>query len=221
MIGKAMIRNYQNILFDLDGTLTDPGLGITNSVQYALKRCGITVSDRNELYKFIGPPLKESFEVFFGFSDKDSDRAVEYYREYYRDKGIYENKLYDGIEELLQYLKEKGKTIILATSKPEEFAVEILKYFHIEKYFNCIAGATMDGSRVKKADVIRYALDKCGITDTSSSVMVGDREHDVLGAAQLGIDSIGVLFGYGSREELKNAGATYIVETVEDIGNQI
>lgn len=221
MTGKAMIKNYQNILFDLDGTLTDPGLGITNSVQYALKRWDITVSDRNELYKFIGPPLKESFEIFFGFSDKDSDKAVEYYREYYRNKGIYENRLYDGIEELLQYLKEKGKTIILATSKPEEFAVEILKHFNIDKYFHCIAGASMDGSRVKKADVIRYAMDKSGITDTSSVVMVGDREHDVLGAAHLGIDSIGVLFGYGSREELKKAGATHIVETVEEIGYYI
>lgn len=212
---------YNSILFDLDGTLTDPGIGITNSVQYALKKWGITVSDRASLYKFIGPPLKESFEKFYGFSEEDSKKAVEYYREYFRSKGIYENEVYPGVEDLLINLKIRNKTIILATSKPEEFATEILRFFHLDQYFDCIAGASMDGVRSKKTDVIRYALDKCSVSDLSSAVMVGDREYDISGAKQTGLDSIGVLFGYGSRKELEAAGATYIAETVEKIAELI
>lgn len=210
---------YKTVLFDLDGTVTDPGLGITNSVRYALEKYHIRVEDRSALYKFIGPPLKESFERYYHFSDEESSRAVAYYREYFREKGIYENVLYDGMVEMLEYIKSSGKKLILATSKPEEFACQILKYFKIEKYFDFVAGATMDEARVKKADVIAYALKSCEITDLSSVVMVGDREHDIFGAKEAGIDSIGVLYGYGSREELQSAGATYIVKNVEDIGD--
>ena len=136
---------------------------------------------------------------------------------HYKDKGIYENEVYPGIENLLASLSEKGKKIILATSKPEPFAKEILRHFGLEKYFLFAAGSTMDETRTNKAEVIEYALSECGITDKSSVVMVGDREHDIIGANKNGIDSIGVLFGYGSREELENAGADYIAETVEDI----
>ncbi len=205
------------MLFDLDGTLTDPGIGITNSVMYALKKYGIEVADRAELYKFIGPPLNESFEKYFGFSHEEAMKAVEYYREYYKVKGIYENSLYDGIENLLKKLFENGKRIILATSKPEVFAKEILHHFGIEKYFSYIAGSNLDGSRVAKADVIAYALTEAGVADKTGAVMIGDREHDIIGAKKNGLDSIGVLFGYGSRDELEAAGANFIAETVSDI----
>lgn len=203
---------YKYILFDLDGTLTDPGLGITNAVMYALKKFNIEVPERSELYKFIGPPLLESFEKFYGMSSEESQMALQYYREYFKPYGLYENTVYDGIEELLAELKAQGKQLILATSKPEPFAIEILRHFKLDKYFDFIAGATMDEKRVRKADVIAYALESCEITDLSSAIMIGDREHDVLGAKEVGLASIGVLYGYGNLEELKNAGATYIVE---------
>lgn len=208
---------YKAVLFDLDGTVTDPGLGITNSVMYALNKFQIKVDDRTSLYKFIGPPLKESFKDFYGFSDEECSRAIVYYREYYADKGIFENVLYDGMAKLLEQIKDSGRKVILATSKPEEFAVRILKYFQIDQYFDYIAGSNMDETRMKKAEVITYALNSCDITDLSSVVMVGDREHDILGAKEVGINSIGVLYGYGGREELQSAGASYIAEKIEDI----
>ncbi len=208
---------YQNILFDLDGTLTDPGIGITNSVMYALKKFHIEVEDRATLYRFIGPPLKDSFEKYYGFSKEESELALQYYREYFRPCGLYENKIYDGIKELLIELKSRNKTLLLATSKPEKFAIEILKYFDLYQYFDFVAGATMDSSRVKKKDVILYALQSCNISDLSSAVMIGDREQDILGANEAGLDSIGVLYGYGDEEELKEAGVTYIVESAEEI----
>ena len=208
---------YDIILFDLDGTLTDPGLGITNSTAYALKRWNIEVEDKASLNCFIGPPLDESLRKYFGFSQEDSKMAVEVYREYYREKGIFENKVYPGVEAMLSRLKRNGKKIILATSKPELFAGKILEHFRIDGWFDFVAGATMDGSRIKKADVIAYALQSCSITQLDRVVMVGDREHDIIGANQIGIDSIGVLYGYGSKEELEAAGATNIVCSVEDI----
>lgn len=215
------MSKYDVVLFDLDGTLTDPGLGITNSVIHALKKYGIEVEDRTSLYKFIGPPLIDSFEKYYGFSHEEAVRAVDYYREYYKDKGIYENRVYEGVEELLENLSEKGKKIILATSKPELFARQILVHFGLDKYFLFAAGSTMSETRTNKADVIEYALSECGITDKTAVVMVGDREHDIIGANKNGVDSIGVLFGYGSRGELESAGATYIAETVADIEKYI
>jgi len=211
------LKKYNVILFDLDGTLTDPGVGITNSVAHALAKYGISVEDRAELYKFIGPPLTESFEKFYGFSSEEAKQAVEYYREYYKVKGIYENSVYAGIEKLLETLNENGKTLIVATSKPEIFAKEVLRHFGLDKYFFYIAGGNLDGTRTVKAEVIDYALNAGGVADKSTVVMVGDREHDIIGANKNGVDSIGVLFGYGSREELEAAGASYIAETVEDI----
>ncbi len=208
---------YQHILFDLDGTLTDPGMGITNSIMYALKKFHIEETNRENLYKFIGPPLKASFEKYYGFSKEESELALQYYREYFKPKGLYENQVYKGVRELLIELKSRNKTLILATSKPEEFAIEILKHFDLYPYFDFVAGATMDSSRVKKEDVILYALQSYGISDLSSAIMIGDREHDILGAKQVGLDSIGVLYGYGDYEELKEAGATYIAENTEDI----
>lgn len=208
---------YKTVLFDLDGTLTDPGLGITNSIIYALKKFNIEVEDRTSLYKFIGPPLRESYAKYYHFSDEEITRAVAYYREYFSVKGIYENVLYDGIAKLLGKIQDSGRKVVLATSKPEEFAAEILRYFHIDQYFDFVAAATMDGARNSKAAVIAHALKSCDIADLASTVMIGDREYDINGAKAAGIDSIGVLYGYGSREELQSAGATYIAEHVTDI----
>ena len=208
---------YETILFDLDGTLTDPALGITNSVMYALAKWGIEVSDRSTLYKFIGPPLLDAFSEHYGFSSEDSKKTLGYYREYFSTKGIYENSIYEGIPCLLEELKKRGKRIVLATSKPEQFAKLILSHFGIDKYFDFVAGASMDESISKKADVIAHALKNIGAPDTSTLLMVGDREHDVIGASKFGIKTIGVLYGYGSRDELTSAGAAYIAESVEDI----
>lgn len=210
---------YKTVLFDLDGTVTDPGLGITNSVIYSLEKFNIKVEDRTSLYRFIGPPLRESYAKYYHFSDEDIDRAVVYYREYYSEKGIFENVLYDGMEDVLDQIKRSGRRIILATSKPEPFAIKILEHFQIDRYFDFVAGSNMDETRVQKAEVIAYALGACEITDLSSVVMVGDREHDIVGAKKAGLDSIGVLYGYGGLEELQNAGATYIVEQAADVAN--
>lgn len=208
---------YQYLLFDLDGTLTNPGIGITNSVIYALHKFNIDISNRSELYKFIGPPLKDSFKKYYGFSNEQSDLAIQYYREYFKKQGIFENEVYDGIHDLLIELKAKGKSLIVATSKPEAFAIEILRHFDLYDYFDFVAGATMDDSRNKKADIIRYALENRHIYDKSSTIMIGDREHDIIGANKNEIDSIGVLFGYGTYDELKNAGATFIADRPMDI----
>ncbi|MCI8634464.1 MAG: HAD family hydrolase [Eubacterium sp.] len=208
---------YEVVLFDLDGTLTDPGVGITNSVAYALDKYGIQTKSRAELYKFIGPPLHESFEVFYGFSKEQAMEAVAYYREYYRDRGIFENVLYEGMEELLINLKRSGKKLLVATSKPEQFARMILEHFELSKYFDYVAGANMDGTRTRKDEVISYALMAGNVTDLPKAVMVGDREYDILGAKKVGLDSIGVLYGYGSLGELKEAGADFIVKKAGDI----
>ena len=208
---------YKYILLDLDGTLTDPGEGITNSVAHALEKWGIEVDDKKELYCFIGPPLSASFAKYYGFSEEDSLKCVEYYREYFGVKGLFENSVYDGIHRLLEELKRKGKILVLATSKPEFYAKQRLDHFDLTKYFDFIAGASMDESRNKKGDVIRYALSIAEIIDKNSAVMIGDREHDILGAKENGLKSIGVLYGYGDREEHERAGADYIAESVEDI----
>lgn len=205
---------YNTILFDLDGTLTNPAFGITNSVIYALKKFGITDVKREDLYKFIGPPLIYSFKEYYGFDEEKSKKAVEYYREYFSVKGLYENEIYNGIPELLDFLKKKGYKIVLATSKPEKFANEILKYFDIEKYFDFVAGATMDEKRNQKNQVIEYALSLISDNDKSKTVMVGDRCYDIIGAFENGIDSIGVLYGFGDFAELNSSGATYIAETI-------
>lgn len=210
--------DYEYILFDLDGTLTESGIGITNAVMYALKRFGIEVSDRKKLYKFVGPPLVDSLENYLGFSPEQARTGVKYYREYYSERGKFENALYDGIEDLLKVLKAGGKTLLVATSKPEVYAKEILEHFKIEKYFYYIAGSDLAGTRIGKCDVIKYALESCGIKDLSRVLMIGDRKYDILGAKAAGVDSMGVLYGYGDRNELEAAGADYIAETVPKIG---
>ena len=208
---------YIHILFDLDGTLTNPELGITNCVMYALEKFGIKENDRKKLHPFIGPPLTYSFQNFYGLSEEESKQAVAFYRERFSVEGLYENEVYEGVHKMLQNLKEQGKKLIIATSKPEEYTIKILKYFELYKYFDFVAGATMDGSRGEKSDIITYALEISSIEDKSQAVMIGDRKYDILGAKENGLDSIGVLYGFGDYEELTNAGATYIAESVEDI----
>lgn len=212
---------FDTVLFDLDGTLTDPFEGISNSIIYALKKFGIAAPDKPLLKKFIGPPLTESFSEYCGLNHSDALRAVDYYREYFSVAGIFENKPYEGVCELLSGLKERGYTAIVATSKPEQFAKAIVQHFGLEQYFKEVCGATMDQRRTQKADVIAYALKKCEIKDEikdkKRAVMVGDREHDIIGAKINGLSSIGVLYGYGSKEELLEAGANYIANSPVDI----
>lgn len=210
-------NSKNTILFDLDGTLTDSGEGIVNSFKYTLKAYNINDYDEKMLNKYIGPPLNDAMREIFCCGDAKAREAIEKYREYYKSKGIFENRLYDGIEPLLRSLARDNRKIILATSKAEVFAVKILDRFNISQYFMSVAGSELDGSRIKKDEVIRYALGKAGIEDLKSVIMVGDREHDILGARDTGIDSIGVLYGYGNYEELKNAGASVIVESVKDL----
>ena len=212
---------FEYVLFDLDGTLTDPGEGITNSVAYALERYGAEVPEKQQLYKFIGPPLVSSFKQYCGFSHEKACEAVGVYREYFREKGMFENEVYPGIPEMLQNLKKEGKRLIVATSKPGPFSVRILEHFGLAEYFEFVAASNMDETRTEKWEVIEYALSSCGIDDLSRTVMVGDREHDIMGAVKNKIGSIGVLYGYGSREELENAGAERIASSVGKLAGML
>ena len=205
------------IFFDLDGTLTDPVEGITNAVAYALAKWDIMVEDKKTLTPFIGPPLAESFQRFYGFSEANAALCVQYYREYFPEKGIYENRIYEGIPELLAMLQQSGKKLVLATSKPAVYAVRILEQFQLSSYFAFVSGSELDGTRVKKADVIAYALVNCDIDNPEQVVMVGDREHDVIGAHAMGIKCIGVLYGYGDKHELTKAKADMLVSSVEEL----
>lgn len=212
---------YQTVLFDLDGTLTDPGQGITNSVAYALKKHGIENHDRRELYCFIGPPLLDSFMKYYGFSKEQAMQAILDYREYFSDRGIFENIPYDGVYDMLQTLQDQGKKLVLATSKPEEFALRILERFDLASYFDLVVGATMDEKRSKKGDVIAHALSLLQPYEPGSIIMIGDREHDILGAKENGLPAIGVLYGYGTREELEAAGAAAIAETIRELPSML
>ena len=211
------MKSYSTILFDLDGTLSDSSQGIINSIIYALEKYDVNDYDMPLLRKFLGPPLHESFEKYFGFDKEKSLQAVKLYREYFSSKGLFENEIYGGVSDLLQNLKENGKALIVATSKPQPFTDRIMEHFDLAKYFDFIAGSNMDTTRSKKAEVIEYALSECNIKDKSKVVMIGDRAEDVIGAQTVGVDSIGVEYGYGTFDELKNAGATYIVKTVDEL----
>ncbi len=206
----------QVLLFDLDGTLTDSAPGIIHSAIYALKEFGIH-ADPTDLKKFIGPPLSQSFEEFYGFSKKQAAEAVTKYREYFSEKGIFENEPYPAIEEVLRQLRAAGKHLLVATSKPEVFAKRILEHFSLSGYFEGITGSELDGTRTDKAEVIACALEKSGILDKQEVVMIGDRKHDILGARKNHLESVGVLYGYGSKEELEQAGASLLVSTPLDL----
>ena len=203
------------IFFDLDGTLTDSAPGIIHSVQYALKKYGIE-AEENDLRSFIGPPLVHSFQERFGFDHDKALEAVAYYREYFTAGGMFENSVYPGVEEMLQKLKEDGLMLAVATSKPELFSKQILEHFALTRYFDFIGGAAMDETRTTKVEVLSYALQELQV-DPAKAVMIGDRENDMEAASLLGTESIGVLYGYGSKEELTNAGAKVFADTPMDI----
>ncbi|MBS4786030.1 MAG: HAD-IA family hydrolase [Clostridiales bacterium] len=209
--------HYQYILFDLDGTITDPAEGITTCVRHALHCQGVEEENYQNLCRLIGPPLAEGFQEFYGFDEARAWEAVGQFRELFARIGVEKNIPYTGIREALARLKDAGLTLCVATSKPEEFAQKIIRRFELEKYFTLVGGASMDDTRSKKADVIAHVLRQLGAEDSARVLMVGDRKHDVLGAAAFGIDCVGVLYGYGSQEELEMAGARYIASTPGDI----
>lgn len=206
-----------NILFDLDGTLTDPREGITKSVQYALSKMGIEEPDLGSLEHFIGPPLYDEFRACYGFSDEDAKMAVKFYRERFSVVGWRENLLLDGISGLLADLQGAGLCLALASSKPKVFCERILTMFELGQYMSFVSGAELDGRRGTKVEVVQYAIEQLGITDLNDVVLVGDRLHDVEGAHAAGIRCVGVTFGFGGREELENAGSDWIVDTVDEL----
>lgn len=210
---------YTNIIFDLDGTITEPALGITNSIIYALDKFNIKVEDRCSLYKFIGPPLIDSFMEYYGFDADRAKMAVSFYREYYSTGGIRENEIMPGMEQALRELKSNGLMLYVATSKPQIYAEQILEILGIRNLFEKVAGSLLDGSRDKKEMVLGYLLE--GLVkepgDLEQCIMIGDRSFDIEGAKLCGIANMGISFGYGSVDELKNAGAMYIAQSPKEI----
>ena len=210
---------YKYALFDLDGTLTDPSLGITNSIMHALERMGREIPPRESLYCFIGPPLSDAFQKYFGMTAEEAETAIAFYREYFSVRGLIENTPYDGIAETLAELRKRGIVLAVATSKPEVFAARILEHFGLSGMFAFVCGATMDSSRSKKGDVIAYTLAQLNIPpeEKSSVLMIGDRHHDIEGARENGLASAGVLWGFGDEEELNTAGADAIAHNMDEL----
>lgn len=208
------MRDY--ILFDLDGTLTDPGEGITCSVQHALVKLGITPPPRKELEMFISPPLDEAFRERFGLSAPQIEEAIFYFREYFKEEGIWQNLLFPGMPEFLTELKQNGKTLFVATTKPEVFAHEVLNRFELAPFFNDVVGSPLNDSGLPKAEIVQKVLQNNRLAP-SAAVMVGDRRHDVIGGLQNGLATVGVLYGYGSRQEFEQAGADYIAEDLDEL----
>lgn len=200
---------YKNYLFDLDGTLTDPADGITNALKHAQEKMGLPVSTKEELFVFIGPPLLPMFASEWGLNEEDCKQALLYYREYFSVTGLFENEVYPGIEDMLKKLRAAGKGVYVASSKPEPYCERILAHFGLDTYFDGICGSLFNETRTKKEEVIAYALEHYGLKK-EETLMIGDRSHDVTGAKLNGLDCAGVLFGYGSKEELTEAGAKYL-----------
>ena len=203
------------LLFDLDGTLTDPKEGITKSVQYALSKFGIN-EDCENLLPFIGPPLLDSFMDFYNFDKEKANLAIKYYRERFSTVGLFENSPIDGIIEVLKKLKESGYIMAIATSKPTDFAVPICDKFKLSEYFDLIVGSELDGRRSRKSEVINEVL-KILNASPGEAIMIGDRKHDIIGAKETNMDSIGVTFGYAKDGELEEAGADFIVNTPSEL----
>ncbi len=209
---------YTHCFFDLDGTLIDSSEGITHSAQYALEQLGRTPPPAKDLLCFIGPPIGYCFSHFFGMSEADAAAAVKHYREIYRVRGIFQVRIYDGIKALLKALTEAGIICAVATCKPRVFAEQIIKNIGLEPYISFVSGPEMDGTRNEKHEVIAYAMERLGIDDPEKILMIGDRLHDAEGAAHHGIDCAGVLWGFGSAEELLGAGAAALYNTPEELG---
>lgn len=207
---------YKYIFFDLDGTLTDPQEGIINCVKYALEYYGIYENDYSKLMRFIGPPLVYSFHEYYGFDEEKSLEAVEKYRERFSTVGLFENRVYDGIYDMLQTLTDNGHILVLATSKPKVFADRIMAKYRLRPYFRLICGSELDGTRNDKNEVIEYAINKMECP-RDRTIMVGDRKYDIVGAKQCGIASCGVRFGYAEEGELEDAGADFIADDISDL----
>jgi phosphoglycolate phosphatase len=208
--------HYQNILFDLDGTLTDPRLGITRSIQYALGKLGVDEPDLAALEHFIGPPLLQQFMHAYGFDEPKAWEAVNHYRDRFKLTGLYENQVFDGVVELLETLVAQGRHLYIATSKPWEFAREIARHFDFARHFKVIYGSELDGTRTNKVELIRHILDEEGL-DPAHTLMIGDRKHDLLGGKANGLDVAAVGYGFGSREELELEQPTYHFETLAEL----
>ena len=214
-----MTDNFDTLLFDLDGTLTDSTEGIVRCLEYALERMGFDIpEDKN---KFLGPPLYRSFAEFCGMNEEQVNEAVRIFRERYSTVGLFENRVYEGVPEMLKRLRDGGKRIMVATSKPEVYAVRIFDRFGLSQFFEIVGGANINGTRNDKDEVIEYVLEKAGINDRSRVLMIGDRRQDVLGAHKTGLKCLGILWGYGSIEELNEAGADFIADTPEKAADML
>ena len=208
--------HHQNILFDLDGTLTDPREGITRSIQYALAKLGIDEPDLSKLEHFIGPPLLQAFMQFYGFDEARAWEAVNYYRERFKVTGLYENEVFEGVIELLETLEGQGRHLYIATSKPWEFAREIARHFNFARHFKMIYGSELDGTRTNKVELIKHLLAEEGL-DPAQTLMIGDRKHDLIGARTNGLDCVAVGYGFGSRDELTAEAPTYHFDTLAQL----
>lgn len=213
------MKKYDYIFFDLDGTITQSEFGIIRSARYALSKMDIDTSNESDsqLQKFIGPPLHNSFTDYYGMSDEEADEAVRLYREFYEREGIFDAPLFEGIKEVAQSLSSQGKKLFVVTSKPQVSAQRIIEYFELNQYYTDIIGPDKSEKSPKKKQLIERAISENGINDKALVIMIGDRKYDIEGADEAGVDSIGVLYGYGSLDELKEAGATYIAEHPLDI----
>ena len=213
------MKNYKYIFMDLDGTITQSEFGIIRSARVALKKMGINTDNESDkdMLKFIGPPLYSSFHDFYGMNEEDAMKAVSYYREYYEAGGLFDAPLYDGIKEVIEKLSEDGKDVFVVTSKPGVIAERIVEHFGLSDSIISVIGPDKSEKSPKKKALIERAISENDISDKAAVVMIGDRMYDIEGANEAGVDSIGVLYGYGSREELEEAGATYIAPTPHDI----
>ncbi len=211
------MKKYKYLFFDLDGTLTDSCEGIYKSFEYALNFYGIEIENFDVLRPILGPPLKDSFMDLFGFDEEKAVEAVRKYRERFSDVGIYENRVYDGVENMLSGLKKEGYILALATSKPLKFAKTVLEMFKLDGYFDLIDGAELEGRISTKEDVLADIIERLHISDNSEILMIGDRKYDLLGAASFGIDAMGVLYGYGSEEELSLCPHVYLASDTDDV----
>ena len=214
------MKQYPYIIFDLDGTLTDSGPGVMNGIIYALERFGVEAPEKSALHECIGPPLRESFQRLGGFSPEKAEEAILVFREYYEPTGIFENSVYPGMEAALGRLKAAGRTLAVATSKLDVTALRVLDHFGLSPYFDVVVGSRADGTLSEKAEVLGHALGLLG-AGAADALMVGDRKYDVEGAAENGVECMGVLYGYGDREELRRAGAMCLAETPADIARLI
>lgn len=208
---------YKYILFDLDGTLCDPGPSISDCVDYALAKLGIEESDKSVMLKFVGPPLAISFKTIYGLDEAKTQTAIGYFRERFQSEGLIKYRSYPGMLELLNQLKESGKVLGVATSKPDHFASQILKNTGLDQYFDIVAAPSLQAIHATKGGTIRSALVELKNPPSNQVVMIGDREHDIIGARENGVDSIGVLYGYGERSEMEAAQPTQVVATVDEL----